>query len=194
MKKTIQITGIVAIFLALLIPQSSYGQVTISMSADGDLVEINSTAELAFVAYYTKEGYRKKIDYLKYSEQPTSDFVSIGDLKGQHDHISIFAINKNGDVAAKIFSLTDGIMPVKSTLVITEGKDDIHVKAPSLLMYTAVYTKEGFWGIREIFIENKRSGNRTQFADSRDESNSKFISIAGIDADGNVYARKISLQ
>ncbi|MGK0391763.1 MAG: hypothetical protein ACI94Y_004530 [Maribacter sp.] len=190
MKNIFQITGMVAIFLALLIPQSSYGQVTINMNED--LIFIKSNVSLQYVAYYTKEGFQEITDYSDYNEQPSSAAIPIGDLKGKHDHITVFAINENGDVDSRIFSLTNGVMPEKSTITVVMREDGaLEINTPDFTIFEALYTKEGYWGIDEYTIDDEEKG---RVIGSLDSGKYPFVTVAGIDAKGNVYAEKIILK
>ncbi|MGK0391372.1 MAG: hypothetical protein ACI94Y_004134 [Maribacter sp.] len=190
MKNVFQIIGIVVILLALLIPQSSYGQVSINMNED--IIFIKSDAKLRYVAYYTKEGFREIKDYSEYSEQPSSAGIPVADLKGKHDYITVFAINENGDVDSGIFSLTNGAMPEKSTITVVMREDGaLETDTPDFTIFEALYTKEGYWGIDEYTIDDEEIGTTIGGLDS---GKYPFVTVAGIDAKGNVYAKKIMLK
>jgi hypothetical protein len=189
MKNTFKIIGIAAIFLAFLVPQLSFGQVKITMK--GDIIEITAKSPIRYMAYYTKEGFQDKIDFSTYNEQPYSQGIPIGDLRGKHNHITVFAIDENGDVDSKIYSLTGNAYPVKSTLTGKMRKDGVfEINAPDHLMYQANFTKEGYWGINRYSYNDSDLGIAFGGLTS---GKYPFITVAAIDREGNVFAKKINL-
>lgn len=166
-------------------------QPTIRMADDGNSIYIDSDTGLQYTAYYTKEGYRKMTDYYDEQIPNQSETIRISHVKGRHEHISIFAIDVEGEVSTQIFSLKDGIYPKESSLSITKRPDNaIEIKAPNYLAYDALFTKQGYWGIDKHSKRDESPGTTIGL----DGVTSSFITVAAIDLEGNVVAQKISLK